>query len=739
MTSSPIPTWLTVRYGRSHRVVPRVRVAAEHRPGYDLEQHDTAEVPAAPLQQPDPVASGLADLVPAGAVEGPAGEGPAGEGPAGEGPPFGLPVLAELPELAAVLDALVSADERLLDAVLTLSRLVGSGEVERTTGVGVEQWLGIVARQTRMDRRLLLRLCRLLDRFPTLKAAVAARQVSFAQLRGLGLALRQAPTSIDGELDAFLARLLPEVAGAAPDVVVDQVARAIDELAPEVLDAAERGLDRHLYLQPNLDRTGGRFSGETDAIGLALLDEATAPTRAQLDHPGGQGGARHDNLLGRLAHACDPDHPSVDAAGLDAARGDADATADLPPDATDADLPWPPPTCAATRTRRPATDAVRARSRSTLDVVLPPVKLLARVELDRLLDGDRMPAELVTRLVGGRLRLASDAARRLLDARGVELRTIVVDHGTVVGVGRHTRVPPGWLHDAAQAVHDTCTAPWCDRPARSCELDHAIPWHPHRPDDPAGRTDIDELGPLCGGTNRDKEAAGWHVTQTADGRRTWTHPRTGLTITAPASRSRPSRRPGDPPAPTHPTAATGTPDRPAAPTRRPPHHPTENAGQARSTRRSSRSSDGHPHPHPNLPLSTLTCPSNRRLLGAAAPRTAAPPQPAIAPRPPPRRDHPRPQAGSAAPPCDDAVRSTRSALNGRVSAAGRRRGAASRPVDRDGWRTRPTTATTDGHRRAATRSAPRPRRPAAGRGVRDGRRSARSLVGGCRCRRDAVP
>jgi hypothetical protein len=556
MTSSPIPTWLTVRYGRSHRVVPRVRVAAEHRPGYDLEQHDTAEVPAAPLQQPDPVASGLADLVPAGAVEGPAGEGPAGSGSAGEGPPFGLPVLAELPELAAVLDALVSADERLLDAVLTLSRLLATGEVERTTGVGVEQWLGIVARQTRMDRRLLLRLCRLLGRFPTLKAAVAARQVSFAQLRGLGLALRAAPVSIDGELDAFLARLLPEVAGAAPDVVVDQVARAIDELAPEVLDAAERGLDRHLYLQPNLDRTGGRFSGETDAIGLALLDEATAPTRAQRDHPGGQGGARHDNLLGRLAHTCDPDHPSVDAAGWDAAaaRGDADATADLPPDATDV----LPAELAATDdgARRDeaadapvtATDAptlVRARSRSTLDVVLPPVKLLARVELDRLLDGDRMPAELVTRLVGGRLRLASDAARRLLDARGVELRTIVVDHGTVVGVGRQTRVPPGWLHDAAQAVHDTCTAPWCDRPARSCELDHAIPWHPHRPDDPAGRTDIDELGPLCGGTNRDKEAAGWHVTQTADGRRTWTHPRTGLTITTVPATWRP---PGtDPP------------------------------------------------------------------------------------------------------------------------------------------------------------------------------------------------
>jgi hypothetical protein len=344
------------------------------------------------------------------------------------------------------------------------------------------------------------------------------------------------------------------VAGAAPDVVVDQVARAIDELAPEVLDAAERGLDRHLYLQPNLDRTGGRFSGETDAIGLALLDEATAPTRAQLDHPGGQGGARHDNLLGRLAHACDPDHPSADAAADEPADA---ATAGLAGTAGTADVAADP----AARAETADTAGAAARSRSTLDVVLPPVKLLARVELDRLLDGDRMPAELVTRLVGGRLRLASDAARRLLDARGVELRTIVVDHSTVVGVGRHTRVPPGWLTDAAQAVHDTCTAPWCDRPARSCELDHAIPWHPHRPDDPAGRTDIDELGPLCGGTNRDKEAAGWHVTQTADGRRTWTHPRTGLTITTvpatwrPPGTDPPHRRGTRPPGGTDPPAS----------------------------------------------------------------------------------------------------------------------------------------------------------------------------------------
>jgi hypothetical protein len=232
-----------------------------------------------------------------------------------------------------------------------------------------------------------------------------------------------------------------------------------------------------------------------------------------------------------------------------------DATDDLPADADDVAID----TADAAATANAGSDRA-ARPRSSLDVALPPVKLLARVELDRLLDGDRAPAELVTRLVGGQLRLSSDAARRLLDARGVELRTIVVDHGTVVGVGRQTRVPPGWLRDAAQAVHDTCTAPLCDRPARSCDLDHAVPWHPHRPGDPSGRTDVDQLGPLCGDTNQQKEAGGWRATQTGDGRRTWTHPRTGLTITTVPATWRP---PGtDPPTrrATGPPGGAGPPD-----------------------------------------------------------------------------------------------------------------------------------------------------------------------------------
>jgi hypothetical protein len=426
MTSSPLTAPPTATYRRLHRRGHHLAcraLAAEHRPGYD----------------PCP-AAGSAVGSDAGSDVGSEGD-VGGDAAAAEVPPFGLPVLAELPELAGVLESLVAADDRLLAAVDMLARLVDSGQVEHTTGVSIDHWLAIVARHTRLDRRLLLRLCRLTGRLPSLAGAVAARQISFAQLRGIGLALRDAPGTIDADLDRLLSRLLPELVGADPDALITQLRRAVDELTPDHLDAAERGSNRHLTLQPNLTGTGGRFSGETDSLGLALLDEATAPTRTQLDHPGGTGAARHDNLLTRLTHTCPT---AADPAGDDAHDDDGageDGVAD---------------------------EAARAHGGAGEDGddsgALPPVQLLVRVELATLLDEAATPAQLLTRLVGGRLRLTAATTRQLVATRGASLRTLVIDHGTVIGVGRRTRIPPGWLADATLAVHDTCTGPLCDRP-----------------------------------------------------------------------------------------------------------------------------------------------------------------------------------------------------------------------------------------------------------------------------------
>jgi hypothetical protein len=432
----------------------------------------------------------------------------ASSGPA-DPAPFGLPVLAELTELGEMLESLTVADRAMCQALALLARLLEDDEVVTVSGVSVEQWIGIVAHHTRMDRRLLLRTARLLGRFPTLHGAVRGLQLSWSQLRGLALALRDCPTVLDGKVDAFLAQLLPHLEGTDPDAVIRQVQRAIAEwtaeLAPETAEPPARN---YLHLQPRLDGTGGRFSGEFDAVGLAIVDDATAPTRGQLDHPGGIGGARADNLLRRLTHSCGPpDTPAADA--TEAGEDDTTATG----------------------------------------AALPAVKLLLRCDYAELLDATRTPADLLTRLVGGSLRLTSAAARRLLDQRGAELRTVIVDHGHILGVGRTSRVPPGWLRDATLAVHDTCTGPLCDRPALGADLDHARPWQPTHPGGLPGSTDVDNLGPLCATTNRAKETAGWHAQQHRDGRRTWTHPRTGLQITSLPTTWRPpppAKHPGRP-------------------------------------------------------------------------------------------------------------------------------------------------------------------------------------------------
>jgi hypothetical protein len=66
---------------------------------------------------------------------------------------LGLPVLAELPELASMLEALTVADRAMCQVLVRLARLVADDTVATTSGVSVEEWIGIVARHTRMDRR----------------------------------------------------------------------------------------------------------------------------------------------------------------------------------------------------------------------------------------------------------------------------------------------------------------------------------------------------------------------------------------------------------------------------------------------------------------------------------------------------------------------------------------------------------------------------------------------------------
>jgi hypothetical protein len=446
-----------------------------------------------------------------------------------------LPVLAELPALADALSDLTAADAALRRAVIALGKLDQALEVEQASGVGLEHWLALACHHTRLERRTLLRTARWTRRLPTFAAALETGALSWAQARTLTLVLRELPAGHDEQADRLLGQLtttLPD--DADPDAIGDQLRRACFRWRDELTPDHDPAPGNRLTIQPRLDGTGGSFHGDADAVGLAILDDATAPRRDQLDHPGGLAGARADNLLTRLLHTC-PDHPDEHPA----AHGNTDRTGhdDAGHDAHD------------DAGHDHAGHGSAGHGSAGRGGGLPPVELLARLELDTALDIGRFPLELLTRLLGGRLQLTAAAARRLLDTHGARLRTVLVDNGTVVGVGRTTRIPPGWLTHALLAIHDTCTGPVCDRPARGADADHAEPWWPIDAR-PGGTTDLDELGPLCAATNRAKETAGWRAEQAPDGLRRWRHPRTGLTTTSIPATWRPpdtTDPPEDPP------------------------------------------------------------------------------------------------------------------------------------------------------------------------------------------------
>ncbi|HSK23631.1 MAG TPA: hypothetical protein VK906_10665 [Egicoccus sp.] len=431
----------------------------------------------------------------------------------GDGLSLEHPVLDDVPLLGHLLASLNQIDRIIASAVDTIIQLQESGAVEATTGVWLEQWLAIVCRRTRTDRRMLLTTAEVCRRLPSLREGFSQGRISWCQARNLVCQVMKLPRVADDELDAGIAALIDRADGADPDTLGDLARWLVEDHAPDPGDDPDADVAEYLALQPRLDGTGGRFHGEVGAVRFAQLAEATDPGPADEPARKGFGATSDPDAARRIARS--------------AGRRRLDRLFDLLDHATAAD------------------DGDRPGQ--------APVSLLLRADLDSLLDRHQTPAALLTKLTGGRMRLSSAAARRLIDERGADLRTVVLDDtGSVLGVGRRTNLPPGWLRDAILAIHDVCTEPGCLTAARACDTDHAQPWHPVRPGDVGGRTDIDNTAPLCRPANRTKEADGWTCTQTADGTRTWRHQRTNLSVktisTTRPPGAAPARSGTDPPA-----------------------------------------------------------------------------------------------------------------------------------------------------------------------------------------------
>jgi hypothetical protein len=402
-----------------------------------------------------------------------------------QGAPFGLPVLEDVPELAGLLEDLTAIDRLVVRVIDALMLAEDTSLSETATGLPIERWLAGLAGRTRSDRKMLQTAAQACRRLPGIHAEFRAGRISWAQLRAIALRIQRLPRQHDQDIDVELTQAIG-LAGTRPDPdsLLCVISQVLDAHHPPTGDGDRpQGAPEadFLAMQPRLDGSGGRLYGDFGPQGFAAIDNRLSP-----DKPAGPS---------RDGFGHDADAEKAEATGRQLAQSRAQKLIEL---------------CTTNRgdgTPTPASYVVR------LDV-----ETLLRLAPDKA-------ATLLTTMTGGRLWLDAETARALADRHGTTLRLVLRNQGRVVGIGRKTEKVPGWLAEATLAIHDTCTAPGCQVAARVCDTDHAVPFSGD------GRTDIDNLAPVCATDNRAKEPAGWRCHHHPDGRRTWTHKASGLTTT----------------------------------------------------------------------------------------------------------------------------------------------------------------------------------------------------------------
>jgi hypothetical protein len=479
--------------------------------------------------QPDRDPAGDPDL-PTGS-EGDTRAGAAGAGESGA--PFGLPVLAELPELAGLLEDLVAVDRLLARVLDTLVLLDDTGQVEAATGVGVSQWLAVVARRTGADVRMLRCAVRACRRLPALFAGFRDGRLSWAQLRVVALKVDRAPQHTDLALDAKVADAIDTCRDAEPDALARMVGWAIAELAdpPDPADkpAAPALGEGFFHLQPRLDGTGGTVFGDLDAYSFALLDAHTAPTAAPTTGPTRTGFAGPTDPTGALTP---PRRWGVN--GWPDSSTTSPTAAPTPPNLptattpTAAMTPPAPPTGPAAGPRAVGGGQAAAPRRARHPAREQPPAIAAAHHPRRRRHAPRRPGRPPARRrrrpgPADRHRPGPRRRRRPAEPRAARLAT-----------RRHPR--------AARHLHRPRV-----RPGRA--------GRPHRSRHPLGRRRAHrhrQLRPPVRPRQPPQRTAGWKATGQADGTRHWHHPRSGLKITTHPTTKRP------PPRPNHPSRDSGS-------------------------------------------------------------------------------------------------------------------------------------------------------------------------------------
>jgi uncharacterized protein DUF222 len=140
------------------------------------------------------------------------------------------------------------------------------------------------------------------------------------------------------------------------------------------------------------------------------------------------------------------------------------------------------------------------------------VEVHLTVPASTLLGQDDQPGE-----VDG-LPVPARAARELA-AEALSWRWVRTDPdtGQLVDLTYRSYQPPKVLADLVKIRDRTCRYPGCTRRARSCDVDHRVPW-------PLGATCDDNCACLCRTHHRAKHEGGWKLEQIKPGWFKWTSP-----------------------------------------------------------------------------------------------------------------------------------------------------------------------------------------------------------------------
>lgn len=194
-------------------------------------------------------------------------------------------------ELVELVSCVRQAEALLARAVGLAGRLAGSGVCERAEGLPLEVLLGLAARMTGADRRMLVTAGETLAGMPDTGRLFQEGAISWGQVRGIVAAARRLTVAQRGLLDARIAATAARHGGIDaldPDQLLWGVDAAVDELRdPKHVERAEaRGRDANfLAVQASFEgrvRLYGDYDPLTAAGILNALD--TAAGRPQPAH-----------------------------------------------------------------------------------------------------------------------------------------------------------------------------------------------------------------------------------------------------------------------------------------------------------------------------------------------------------------------------------------------------------------------------------------------------------------------